>query len=100
MTMKNLKYKPVVCSGLQPGSNTVVIGPHLQFLSDGTPIPPECQEYIWVPEILHKLHADKISTTINSESLPSVHRPLKLLKGIHKVAGDNFISALFMLSEY
>jgi len=42
--------------------------------------------------------AGKISAPLHS--LPDVHHPLnKLLKGMFRVTGDNFISALFMLSK-
>ena len=44
----------------------IVTGPELQFCSDGTLIPIEMQEYIWIPEILCKLHVDKISAPLST----------------------------------
>ena len=55
------QYKPVTWTGRQPGSDVIVIGQKLQFCSDGILIPIEMQEYIWIPEIIRKLHVDKIS---------------------------------------
>ena len=92
------QYKAVTCTGRQPGSDIYVIGPELQFFSDGTLIPTDTQEYVWIPEILRKLHVDKISAPLNT--LPDVHHPLRrVLKGMFRACGDNFISALFMLSK-
>ena len=92
------QYKAVTCTGRQPGSDIIIIGPELQFSSDGTLIPVEQQEYVWIPEILRKLHLDKISAPLST--FPNVHHPLRrVLKGMSGACGDNFISALFMLSE-
>ena len=92
------QYLPVVCTGLQPGSNAIVVGPELQFFTDGSAIPTENQQYIWIPEIMRKLQADKISAPLNT--LPVVHHPLKrLLKGMRKITNDNFMSAMYMLGK-
>ena len=43
------QYKPVTCTGRQPGSDVTVIEPELQFFKDGTLIPTDMQEYVWIP---------------------------------------------------
>ena len=92
------QYLQVVCTGLQPGSNDIVVGPELQFFTDGSAISTENQQYIRIPEIMCKLQADKISAPINT--LPVVHHPLKrLLKGMRKITNDNFMSAMYMLGK-
>ena len=55
------QYLPVVCTGLQPDSNDIVVGPELQFFTDGSAISTENQQNIRIPEIMRKLQADKIS---------------------------------------
>ena len=92
------QYLPVVFTGLQPGSNAIVVGPELQFFTDGSAIPTENQQYIWIPEIMRKLQAYKISAPLNT--LPVVHYLLKrLLKGTRKITNDNFMSAMYMLGK-
>lgn len=90
--------KPVVCMGRQPDSNVFVLGPSLQFHSDGTAIPPQDQEFVWVPRILKKL---KIGHIIHPLSLlPPVAQPLKrLMKGLLQVMGDNWPCAVLVLGK-
>ena len=84
--------------GRQPNSDVFVVGPELQFYSTGSPIPPDLQQYIWIPEILCKLHIDKILAPIST--IPHITNPLKkLMKGMARVSGDNFIGSLCMLSK-
>lgn len=92
-------YLPVVCTGRQPGSDVFVVGTDLHFNSDGSRIAPDMQQYIWIPEILHKLHVDKISAPLTM--IPEVLHPLrKLLKCMSRVSGDNFVGSIYMLSEF
>ena len=84
--------------GRQPNSDVFVVGPELQFYSTGSPIPPDLQQYIWIPEILCKLHIDKILAPVST--IPHITNPLKkLMKGMARVSGDNFIGSLCMLSK-
>lgn len=91
--------KPVVCKGWQPGSNTFVLGETLQFHSNGEIIPVDKQEYIFIPLILEKLGMASAICPINT--LPPIENPLyDVMEGIHQVAGDNHICALFCLGMY
>ena len=49
----------------------IVIGPELQFFSDGTLIPVDT--YVWISEVRCKLHVDKISARLST--LPDVQPP-------------------------
>ncbi len=90
--------KPVVCMGCQPGSDVFVIGETLQFRSNGEIIPPDEQEYVYIPLILEKLGLSKMICPI--AALPSVQHPLHtVMEDIHQVAGDNEICALFCLGK-
>ena len=82
--------------GRQPTSNVYVLGPNLQFYSDGIAIPPEEQKFVWVSCIINKL---KISNILHPVSvLPDVPQPLsKLMKGLVHVMGSNWPSAVFVL---
>ena len=82
--------------GQQPGSDVFVIGPTLQFTSDGKVIPEEEQTYVWIPYILKKLKV--LSSVSPITALPEVDNPLKsVLMGLKKICGDNFISGIFVL---
>ena len=91
-------HLPVQCLGRQSGSDVFVLGPSLQFWSSGEAIPPEQQQYVWIPYILKKLKMmDAISPI---DQLPTVHNPMKkVVKGLRKISGDNFPSSLFVLGE-
>ena len=84
--------------GRQPGSDIFVLGPNLQFKSDGTAIPPQEQEFMWIPRVLKKL---KISHIIHPFSLlPHVAQPMnRLINGLLQVMDDNWPSAVFVLGE-
>ena len=73
-----------------------VIGPTLQFTSDGKVIPKEEQTYVWIPYILKKF---KVLTSVSPiTALPEVDNPLKSVSmGLKKICGDNFISGMFVL---
>ena len=47
------QLKAVVCMGRQPGSNVFVLGPRLQFYSNGDSIPTDQQHYVWVDYLLN-----------------------------------------------
>ena len=75
-----------------------VVGPTLHFQSDGTPIPTDEQEYVWIPSILKKM---KVRHSPISE-LPDLSpcNPLKaVLKGMRQLLGDNACSGIFILGE-
>ena len=84
--------------GRQPGSNVFVLGPNLQFWSNGDYIPAEEQTYVWVDYLLKKL---KVITQIHPLSdLSVVRRPLHTaLKSIKKLSGQNVLSAVHILGE-
>lgn len=91
--------KPVVCLGWQPGSDVFVLGETLQFHSTGEIIPPDEQQYVFIHLILEKLGMANTICPINT--LPDIPNPLYMvMEGIHKVAGDNHICALFCLGRY
>ena len=88
--------KPVVCMGWQPGSNVFVLGERLHFSDDGELIPPEEQEYKFIPFLLEKLGMSISISPITK--IPDVPNPLyAVMDGINHVAGDNRICALFCL---
>ena len=92
-------YRPVVCMGRQPHSDVYVLGPSLQFRSDGTAIPPAEQEYVWVERIMKKLRIGNILHPLSC--LPTVSEPLnKLLTGLACVSGNNLPSAVFILGKW
>lgn len=70
------EYIPVVCTGRQPNSDVFVVGQNLQFNNRGKQIPEDVQQYIWVPEIMKKLHIDKISAPVDTIETIS-HAPTK-----------------------
>ena len=87
--------KPVVCMGWQSGSNVFVLGETLQFCETGVLIPPDEQEYVYIPFILEKLGLSNSISPVNT--LPDIPKPLyTVMDGIHQVAGDNSICALFV----
>ena len=89
---------PVICTGRQPNSDVYVIGPELQFNSDGTRIAPERQQYIWIPQVLQKLHVDKVIAP--HSTIPEVYHPFRsLLKAMKELSGDNFLGSIYMLGE-
>ena len=91
--------KPVVCLGWQPGSDVFVLGETLQFRSTGEIISPDEQQYVFIRLILEKLGMANTIRPINT--LPDIPNPLyTVMEGIHKVAGDNHICALFCLGRY
>lgn len=90
---------PVEMMGRQPNSDVFVIGPTLQFTSQGDAIPPEDQTYLWIPYILKKLKV--LSSVSPIAALPEVQDPLKsVLGGLKKICGDNFISGMFVLGMW
>ena len=97
-TEGNKSRLPVECLGRQEDSDVFVLGPSLQFWSNGEAIPPEQQQYVWIPYILKKLKVmDSISPI---DKLPSVQNPMrKVVKGLRKISGDNFPSSILMLGE-
>ena len=90
--------KPVVCLGWQPGSDVFVLGETLQFHSTGEIISPAEQQYVFIRLILEKLGMANMICPINK--LPDIPNPLyTVMEGIHKVAGDNHICALYCLGR-
>ena len=84
--------------GRQPGSQVFVLGPNLQFRSNGASIPQQEQTYVWVEYLLKKL---KIINQIHPlNDLPCVRRPLHTaVKGIKKLSGQNALSAVHVLGK-
>ena len=88
------------CIGRQEGSDVFLLGPTLQFRKSGEAIPKEAQQYVWIPYILKKFHVHDTITPIADE-LPEVHHPLrKVVKGLKRISGENFGSALFLLGKH
>ena len=82
--------------GRQPHSDIYVLGPNLQFFSDGTVVPVEEQKYVWVPRIMKKLKMSNLLHPLTQ--LPSVQHPLnKLMNGVLQIMGENWPSAVFIL---
>lgn len=91
----NQEYLAVICTGRQPKSDVFVVGPELQFKVNGSLIPPDSQQFIWIPEVLRKLHTDKICAPLST--IPEVAHPLRhLLKSMYRLSGDNFVATLYM----
>ena len=87
-----------MCLGRQPSSDTYVLGPELQFYANGRRVPVEDQDFIWVPEVLEKLHLHRLISP--RDSLPQVSAPLpNLLRGLCEILGPIAISGLFMLGR-
>ena len=87
-----------MCLGRQPSSDTYVLGPELQFYANGRCVPVEDQDFIWVPEVIEKLHLHRLISP--RDSLPQVSAPLpNLLRGLCEILGPNAISGLFMLGR-
>lgn len=89
----------VVCMGRQPNSDVYVLGPNLQFWSDGTLIPCTDQKYVWIDYLLKKL---KLLNYVNPlKELPVQRRPLHYaVKGLKKLCGQNALSAIHILGEF
>ena len=84
--------KPVVCLGWQPGSDVFVLGETLQFHSTGEIISPAEQQYVFIHLILENLGM--------TNTLTDIPNPLyTVMEGIHKVAGDDHICALYCLDR-
>ena len=93
-----MQYRAVHCIGRQEGSDVFVLGPNLQFWKSGKQISREQQQYIWIPYILKKLKVLPSAKPIID--LPYVKNPLRaLLKGLQKITGENFGSALFVVGK-
>ena len=89
--------KPVTCIGLQPGSNAFVLGPDIQFFSNGKPVPPEEQKYKFISVILAQLGVLQVSAPIST--LPQLDSPLhQVVAGLQRVGGENAMCGLFCLS--
>ncbi len=90
---------PVLCMGRQLDSDTYVLGPSVQFTSDGVTIRTEEQKCIWVPWILKKM---KVLNSIHPVScLPVVQDPMgNLLSGLSRLTGANWPSGMLMLGEF
>ena len=65
-----------------------IIGPTLQFTSEGEAIRKEEQTYVWIPYILKKF---KVLTSVSPvTALPQVEDPLqRVLKGLRQICGYN-----------
>ena len=75
-----------------------VLGPNLQFRSNGESIPQGEQMNVWVDYLLKKL---KIINQIHPlNDLPFVRRPSHTaVKGIKKLSGQNALSAVHVLGK-
>ena len=94
---KNLKA--VSCIGLQPGSNVFVLGPSIQYYSNGKSVPQDEQEYKFIPFILAQLGVLQISAPIHN--LPEIEAPLhQAVKGIQRVGGENAMCGVFSLGKF
>ena len=90
--------KPVTCIGLQPGSNVFVLGPHIQFYSNGRPVPPEEQKFKYISFLLRQLGVMQVSAPVYN--LPEVDEPLvQVIDGVYRVGGKNAMWGLFCLGK-
>lgn len=92
-------FHPVVCMGRQPNSDVYIIGPSLQFGSDGSAIRSDEQTYLWVPRVIQKLRLNNIMHPI--QALPAVSQPVnQLFEGLHCLTGNNFPSSIFVVGKH
>ena len=91
--------KPVTCIGLQPGSDVFVLGPEIQFYCSGQSVPPEGQEYKFIPLLLTQMGVLQISAPVYT--LPEVSGdPLNLVvRAIQRLGGENSMCGLFCLGK-
>ena len=95
---QRMQSRPVHCIGRQEGSDVFVLGPNLQFWKSGKRISDDEQQYIWIPYILKQLRI--LPTAKPVVELPPVRHPLRnLLRGLQRITGDNFGSALFLVGK-
>lgn len=89
-----MQYKAVSFTGRQPGSDVFVFGPTIQVSLEGQIIPVEDQEYLWIPEIIHKNEC-----IVNAlQCIPSVPLPLhSVIDGLLNISGKNLPSGIFMI---
>ena len=93
-----MQSRPVHCIGRQEGSDVFVLGPNLQFWKSGKRISDDEQQYIWIPYILKQLRI--LPTAKPVVDLPPIRHPLhNLLRGLQRITGDNFGSALFLVGK-
>ncbi len=91
-------YLPVTCTGRQPGSQVFVFSPTLQLDKYGNVIPPDEQQYLWIPHILDKLH--RVVNPLPAFPLSLHCNALqKVIRGIQHLCGDNVYSGVFLLGE-
>ena len=74
-----------------------VFGPHFQLYADGSVLPLDQQEFLWVEPILSKL--DRVVNSIE-RPIPFVPHLSILVEGVHSLCGDNVYSGLYLLGEF
>lgn len=75
-----------------------VLGPDIQFYSNGHPVPPEDQKFKFIPFILGQLGVLQVSAPVYA--IPQVDEPLALVvEGMHRVGGKNAMCGLFCLGK-
>lgn len=91
-------YFPVTCTGQQPNSDVFVFGPTLQFDTSGNLIPLAEQRYIWIPQILEKLHRVVNPLTVIPYN-PQGNALKDVVLGIQQLTGENIFSGVTLLGN-
>ena len=92
--------KPILSLGRQPSSDVIVLSPTLHVMEDGTRIPSDESDYVWVESIMKKEGVIP-SGLLYSSTFPVCDDPLQqLLSGLAQLTQKNFISAIFVLGKY
>ena len=95
----NCMKKPILTLGRQPSSDVIVLSPTLHVTEDGTLIPFDKSEYVWVESIMKK---EGVIPTglIHSRHFPTCDKPLEqLLSGLQELTQKNFLSSVFVLGK-
>lgn len=93
-----IQYSAVTCTGVQPGSNVFVFGPNFQMSDDGSVIPANEYDFVWVDDILSKLQRP-INPLPLLHPIPTNHLRT-LISGMRDIAGENVLSGVFLLGTY
>jgi hypothetical protein len=91
------QYDAVTCTGRQPNSHVFVFGPNFQVADSGDIIPAEDQRFVWIDEILQKLH--RPINPLPPLSDHSFNHLSKIVTGMRTLSGDNVVSGVYLIGE-
>ena len=80
---------------------TFIAGSTLQFTDNGCAIPLDEQEFVWIPSIIKRLKSNSIVHPLSNLPIMPTNQTaiLAVVNGLQDIAGDNFLSSLFMLGQ-